>query len=74
MIIGQIAVIKITKIADGFGLRKIACASGNHAKGATGRNNCIIGSIAFFRNGFKLIIKPIVTPTTAASKYPTATR
>ena len=44
MMIGQIAVMKITKIADGWPSRKAASESGSQASGGTVRSTWKIGS------------------------------
>ena len=44
MITGQIAVMKITKIAEGWPSRNAASESGSHASGGTVRSTWKIGS------------------------------
>ena len=67
MMIGQIAVMKITKIADGWPSRKAASDSGSQASGGTVRSTWKIGSRPRMAQTDCPTRVPRATPTTAAS-------
>src|SRR6185436_5000002 len=74
MMIGQIAVMKITKIADGSLLRNAASDSGSQASGGTVRSTWKIGSRPRIAQVDCPTSVPSATPATADSAYPKATR
>ena len=67
MMIGQIAVMKITKIADGWLSRNAASESGSQASGGTVRSTWKIGSSPRIAQVDWPTRVPSATPTTAAS-------
>ena len=67
MMIGQIAVMKITKIADGWPSRNAASDSGSQASGGTVRSTWKIGSRPRIAQVDWPTSVPSATPTTAAS-------
>ena len=74
MMIGQIAVMKITKIADGWPSRNAASDSGSQASGGTVRSTWKIGSRPRIAQIDWPTSVPSATPTIAASAKPSATR
>lgn len=66
MMIGQIAVMKITKIADTVASWNTIRLIGNQASGGTVRNTWITGSNPLPMKRLSPRIPPIVIPTTAA--------
>ena len=67
MMIGQIAVMKITKIAEGWPSRKAASESGSQASGGTVRSTWKIGSSPRIAQGDWPISMPSATPAAQAS-------
>ena len=67
MMIGHIAVMKITKIADGWLSRKAASESGSQASGEMVRSTWKIGSSPRMAHTDWPTNVPSATPTTAAS-------
>ena len=67
MMIGQIAVMKITKIAEGWPLRKAASESGSQASGGTVRSTWKIGSSPRMAQVDCPTSVPSATPTKQAS-------
>ncbi len=67
MITGQIAVMKITKIAEGWPSRNAASESGSHASGGTVRSTWKIGSSPRIAQVDCPTSVPSATPTLAAS-------
>ena len=74
MMIGQIEVMKITKIADGRLSRNAASAIGSQASGGTVRSTWKIGSRPRIAQTDWPTRAPSSTPTTAARPKPIATR
>jgi hypothetical protein len=74
MMTGQIAVMKITKIADGLASRNAASEIGNHASGGTVRSTWKIGSRPRIAQTLWPTSAPSMMPTTAARPKPTTTR
>ena len=67
MMIGQIAVMKMTKIADGWPLRNAASDSGSQASGGTVRSTWKIGSSPRIAQVDWPTSVPSITPTMEAS-------
>ena len=67
MMIGQIAVMKITKIAEGCPSRKAASDSGSQASGGTVRSTWNIGSRPRIAHADWPTSVPRATPASAAS-------
>ena len=67
MMIGQIAVMKMTKIAEGWPLRKAASESGSQASGGTVRSTWKIGSSPRIAQIDWPTSVPSATPTNDAS-------
>ena len=74
MMIGQIEVMKITKIAEGWPSRKAASEIGSQASGGTVRSTWKIGSRPRIAQIDWPTSTPSATPTTAAKPKPMATR
>ena len=74
MMIGQMRVMKITKIADGLLSRNAASASGSQASGGTVRSTWKIGSSPRIAQTDWPTSVPSRTPTTEASPKPIITR
>ena len=74
MITGQIEVMKITKIAEGWLSRKPASDSGSQASGGMVRSTWKIGSSPRIAQVLWPIRTPSAMPTMAANAKPTATR
>src|SRR4028119_1148859 len=74
MMIGQIEVMKITKIAEGFACWKAAREIGNQASGGIVRSTWKIGSKASKRRPLVPTTIPKDIPTIAARVKPIATR
>ena len=72
--IGQIEVMKITKIAEGWASRKPASESGSQASGGMVRSTWKIGSRPRIAHRLWPTSTPSAMPTTAASEKPTPTR
>ncbi|MNT69349.1 hypothetical protein D3C72_2076620 [compost metagenome] len=66
MMTGQIAVMKITKIAEGWLSRKAASESGSQASGGTVRSTWKIGSRPRMASALWPTSAPSAIPTTAA--------
>ena len=73
MMIGQIAVMKITKIAEVLASWNTISEIGNQASGGTVRNTWITGSRPLPKKRFSPSRPPMPIPTSAASPYPRAT-
>ena len=71
---GQIEVMKITKIAEGWLSRNAASAMGSQARGGTVRRTWKIGSSPRIAQIDCPTTAPTSTPTTAANPKPIATR
>ena len=74
MMIGQIEVMKITKIAEGCPSRKAASESGSQASGGIVRSTWKIGSSPRIAHSDWPTSVPSSTPATTASAKPSATR
>ena len=68
MMIGQMAVMKITKMADGCASRNAASDSGNQASGGMVRSTWKIGSRARVANLLLPMSTPSAMPAIDASK------